>query len=236
MNKISKVTPQARAAETSDLSTNLVNAVKQADLNEDDPIQDILVDLESVNNKASLALKKDKAESDLDEFDTSRDATYRSLLYLCKGFTHHPDPEVQNAALTLEGVMNKYGFDLPEADYSKQSALIKSALADLDEAERIQKADLLPGFTALKEQLREEQLAYKAAEFRYNKAKSKDQSGPTASELKKDLILIINGKLVAYLTGMLAVYPDKYKSLASQVAMLINELNSDIKQRRNKNK
>ncbi len=236
MQTIPKVTPQARAAETSDLGAKLVYAGKQADVNEGDPFRSMLAELEGINNKAVIALKKDKAESDLDDFDSSRDATYRSLLYLCKGFTHHPDQVVQTAALALEEVMDKYGFDLPETSYSSESALMESLLTDLDQAELTQKAELLPGFTALKEKLREEQSGFKAAEYSYLQARKQDQSGPTVSELKKDILALINGKLVVYLNGMLAANSAQHIDLASQLRMLITELNSIVKQRKSKNK
>jgi len=232
MNTIPKVMTQARTAETSDLSAKLVYAGKQAELNEDDPIQVILKDLEGVNSKAIIALKKDKAQSDLDEYDARRDSAYRSLLYLCKGFTHHPDEAVQASALAVEEVMDKYGFDLVSAGYSAESALIDSLMADLKKPELAPKMELLPGFIGLTDQLKQAQEGFKQAEYTYLQAREKEHDVPVASHLKKDLMSIINTQLVVYLRGMMVAQPDQYKSLASQVAMLIGETNSIIKQRR----
>ena len=232
MNTIPKVIPQARTAETSDLSAKLVYAGKQAELNQDDPIKAIFKNLEEVNSKAIIALKKDKAQSDLDEYDARRDSAYRSLLYLCKGFTHHPEEAVKTSAIALEEVMDKYGFDLVSASYSAESALIDSLMADLENPELAAKMELLPGFTGLTDQLKQAQEGFKQAEYTYLQAREKEHSVPVASHLKKDLMSIINTQLVVYLRAMMVVHPDQYESLASQVAMLISQTNSIIKKRR----
>ncbi|MBK3517184.1 DUF6261 family protein [Carboxylicivirga marina] len=232
MRKISKVFNDIRVAEMADLTTNILNEIDKA------PADDVHMlalkgQIQPLNNQLLSAINKDRAESDLDNFDAARDGVYRSLLYLAKGYLHHPDAQVREAAFEVDAVIDKYGFDLVNEAYGAQSALTDSFLEDMAKPEVASKVELLPGLKELSSQLDNEQTKFKTAEAAWNNSRTAVQQSENASSLKRELRKVVNERLVVYLRAMIQVDPDKYTDLCSQTALLIDSANSIIRRRRN---
>ncbi|MCY1719879.1 DUF6261 family protein [Prolixibacteraceae bacterium Z1-6] len=71
--------------------------------------------------------------------DLKRDNLFRGVKYLTQAYLLHPDTEKQEAAVELEKVIAKVGWQLNREGYDKQSALQKTLLKELTEkqAERL---------------------------------------------------------------------------------------------------
>ncbi|MCU4155385.1 hypothetical protein J1N10_05320 [Carboxylicivirga sp. A043] len=231
MRKISKVFNDIRVAEMADLTTNLLNEIEKAPA-DDAHMLKLKEQIQPLNNQLLAAINKDKAASDLDSFDAARDGVYRSLLYLAKGYLHHPDAQIREAAIEVDTVIDKYGFDLVNEAYGAQSALTESFLEDMAKPEVATKVELLPGLKDLTSQLDGEQTKFKTAEEAWNNARSAGQLTENASSVKRELLKVVNERLVVYLRAMIQVAPELYTNLCSKSALLIDSANSIIRRRR----
>ncbi|MCU4177819.1 DUF6261 family protein [Carboxylicivirga sp. N1Y90] len=231
MTKIEKIITNTRSAEANDLCTSISSVIDKAGI--DDPhLSATKAEIDASNLSLTQSIKKDKAESVLDERDDSRDAVYRSILHLNKGYLHHPDTKVKESATHAEAVIEKYGFELTDATYSAQSALVDSFMADMAQTELATDLAVLPGISGLLEQLSQEQASFKLAESELLAARSNEQQASNATAVKKDLLKLVNNKLVVYLRAMLQVNPAQYKDVATQIALLIDKSNTVVKRRR----
>ncbi len=231
MRKISKVFNDIRVAEMSDLTTNLLSEIDKAPA-DDAHMLSLKEQIQPLNNQLLAAINKDKAASDLDNFDAERDGVYRSLLYLAKGYLHHPDASIREAAMAVDAVIEKYGFDLVNEAYGVQSALTESLLEDMAKPEIAAKAEQLPGLSDLKIKLDGKQTNFKTAEAAWNDARSTGQQSENASSVKRELLKVVNEQLVVYLRAMIQVSPELYLDLCSKTALLIDSANSIIRRRR----
>ncbi|MFV0267939.1 MAG: DUF6261 family protein [Draconibacterium sp.] len=71
--------------------------------------------------------------------DLKRDNLFRGIKYLTQAYLLHPNTEMLEAAIELEKVIAKVGWQLYREGYDKQSALVKTLLKELTgkQAERV---------------------------------------------------------------------------------------------------
>lgn len=63
--------------------------------------------------------------------DLKRDNLFRGVKYMIQAYLLHPDAEKQEAAVELEKVVAKVGWNLHRESYDQQSALTKTVLKEL---------------------------------------------------------------------------------------------------------
>ena len=117
----------------------MIGAYKNTSLSSDAHLSAMFTGLETESALLTGAIKRSKAESELDAKDSDRDQQVRSLFYLVKGMLYHPQPDVKSAAETVEKVLDNYGLDITGESYSTESSLITSLLGDLSK-QKIQDA------------------------------------------------------------------------------------------------
>ncbi len=77
------------------------------------------------------AIKRDQAESDLDERDSERDSEIRDIFYIVKGASHNPIPTIKEAGKKVLLTIEKYGLAMVDESYAIESAHINSMVDDL---------------------------------------------------------------------------------------------------------
>ncbi|MBR8535953.1 hypothetical protein KDU71_10325 [Carboxylicivirga sediminis] len=231
MRRITKIVSDIRIAEIANLGDNLLKELAEL-TPEDAHLKAIQTEVEQNNSRLVIAINRDMAESELEELDARRDSTYRSLAYLNKGYLHHPDAPVSEAAAQVERILEKYGFDMINANYGAESAYLESLFNDMGSIEIAPALELLPGEIALLTRLKDEQSRFKVAEQRFYNAQSQDKQADSATQVKRELLKLINNKLVVYLRAMMQVNPQPYDDLCAKVALLIDKANSLVKRRR----
>lgn len=92
-------------------------------------------------------------------------------------------------------------------------------------------ADLLPGVPETIEKLRQSQEAFTEKNAAYKKAYAENAETPSASEIRRTLMALINGKLNIYLSAAVMMNPDKYGTYVTAVEKAIEEINQKVKQR-----
>ena len=230
--KINKIATNIRVTDAADIGGKLYGELDTAPV--DDPLLVVIKgEIQTVNTALTNALNEYKAMSVLEDLDTKRDNTYRAIMYLNKGYLLHPDATIRNAALEVEKVMERYGFELINQNYTTQSTLTEAFIRDMKETAMAAHVAVLPGLTNLVEQLGTVQEQFRASESTWHAAQNADDKTVSASTLKRELLKVVNDKLVVYLRAMMQMNPEPYNDISLSIANHINQANALVKRRKN---
>ncbi len=147
---------------------------------------------------------------------------------------HHPDPVIKAASATLEKVFDNYGLKITGESYSTESALIQSLLNDLKKAEYVDKIAAISGCAALIAALETSQVDFETTRVTWEREKAIEGTLVNATQLKKEVVSVINDKLVVYLRAMQQVKPEMYLVFADTISNIIAETNQTVKGRKKK--
>lgn len=229
-----KLTTQSRTTEAADASVRMIATFGKSGLQTDKHLAAIFGDLSPLTDQLTSAIRRAKTESELEVKDEVRDDKLRGLHYLLTGFTHHPDPIIKAAAETLEKVFSNYGLKITGESYSTESTLISSLLKDLKKAEYSDKIAALSGCAELIEALKTSQADFETTRVAWEREKAIEGVLVNATQLKSEVVTIINDRLVVYLRAMQQVKPDVYAVFANTISVIIDETNETVKRRRKK--
>ena len=235
MAALSKLNYSIRTAETVTLLKNIIVQYELEDWSSDSYLTGIFDQLKPVSENLTEALNRIKAESDLEEKDDVRDSKVRALYYMVLGFLHNPDDSIKTASQNINSVIDNYGIDIVNQNYSAESGMIDSLLNDLSKTEVQSSISALPGLSQIITELQDAQSAFAQAQFQFESEKGKEKSELTASQIKREILAIINDKLVVYLRAMVNVDSSKYGALTATIKQLIDDMNVIIKKRKKEN-
>lgn len=232
---IQKLIPSSRVTEVNDVATRMSGAFKNSGLT-DAYLVGTFTALDAGNTKLSLAIKRSKAESDLEEKDEVRDDKVRSFYYLVQGFSHHPTQPIKEAAQMLLNLFDNYGLSMVGESYATESSLVNSLLLDLAKPKFQDAIALLSGCAELIAELQVAQTGFEQARIAYEAEKAKEGMVDNATIVKKEVLAILNDKIVTYLRAMEQVDPPTYGVFANTCAQMIADNNEQVKKRKTKEK
>jgi len=96
------------------------------------PFKQALTNCEEAAQEAISKQIAQQQTQELSDSDLKRDNLFRGMKYLVQAYLLHPETEKQEAAVELEKVIGKVGWNLHRETYDQQSALMKTLLSDLD--------------------------------------------------------------------------------------------------------
>jgi hypothetical protein len=230
---IEKLMTNSRNTEVNDVATRMSGAYQNSGLT-DTYLVSSFTSFDAANLKLSLVIKRSKAESDLDEKDEVRDDKYRALYYLLNGFLYHPTKKIKEAAQLLMNLFNNYGLSVVGESYATESSLIGSLLLDLAKPEYADAIATLSGCTELIAGLQAAQTDFEQARIAYETEKAKEGMVENASLVKKEVVDILNNKIVVYLRAMEQVDPAKFGVFTNICAQIIADNNEQVKKRKGK--
>lgn len=233
---IEKLMTASRVTEVDAGSTRIIGAFHTTTLSSDPHLNGMFSNLVSRTTALTSAIRRSKAESVLENKDEDRDNKARSFNYLVLGYMHHPDPAVKTAAEAVNKVFDKYGLEMTGESYATESSLINSLLDDLSKPNLQDDIALLPGCAETISALQTAQDEFEAARIAYEQEKAQESTLANASEIKAEVLALINEKIVVYLRAMEVVDEPNYGALARTVATIIAENNETVKKRRKKDK
>jgi hypothetical protein len=226
----------SRVTEVDAGAMRLIGAYKNTALSGDVHLAAMFTTLETQTARFTSAINRSKAESDLEEKDEVRDNKVRALYYLVMGLLHHPDAEIKAAARAVEKVFDKYGLAITGESYASESALVGSLLDDLTKPKLQEAIAKLSGVSEIIAELDAAQSSFETSRIAYEEEKAKEGTQENATLIKKEVLDLINGKLIIYLRAMELVDKPVYGEFARTVAVIINENNEAVKKRLKKNK
>ncbi|MGQ8336443.1 DUF6261 family protein [Sunxiuqinia sp. A32] len=231
---IEKMIYQSRVTEVNATTTRLIGAYQNTSLSSDTNLSAILNSLEAENSQLTLAIRRTKVESELEEKDELRDNPLRGLFHMVTGYLYHPDAQIQNSAETVYAILENYGMSMIDESYATESSLVSSLLKDLAKANVLIAIGNLSGCDALIAQLQTAQNEFEQARVAYETEKAQESTEENATEIKKKVVYHINSKLVIYLRAMVLVDESNYGDFGRTIAEIIADNNSTVKKRAKK--
>ncbi len=230
-----KLMINARTTEVDTVSDRLISAFNKNNWNNDTYLIGIFNELKSLSDKLTAAIKRIKIKSILEEMDGKRDEKIKAINYLVMGLIHLPNTDIQNSAKKVVSIFEHYGVSITRKSYTEQTSLVESLLNDLANPELQSSIDLLSGLNQLISELRTAQTDFEEAKVNYEAEKAGLKTKENATRIKKEVLAIINGKLIVYLQAMVQVDEVKYGELGQVVSQVIEDINSLVKKRRKSN-
>jgi len=231
---IANLWKKSRVTEVSATTTRLVGAYKNTSLDSDVHLTSIMTPIEALLNRMNVSINRTKTQSILDDKDGVRDDKVRALGYLVTGYTYHPNAQIKSAALQIENIFNKYGLAIVGDSYATESALIVSLLGDLADPDLQEAIARLSGLDTVIAELQTAQTEFETARIAYEEERAQEGGQENASDLKDEILELINKQLVVYLNAMQQLAPETYDAFARTVATIIDDNNEAVKRRNQK--
>jgi hypothetical protein len=231
---IARLMSKSRNTEVDEAASLMIGAYRNSNLNSDAFLASILLNLETQTTKLTVGLKRMKIESELAEKDAARFKKVRAIYYLLLGGLHHPNPEVNSSALTVKKLFDNYGMSMIKENYATKSALIMSMLGALSNPRLKGPIASVAGLAETIEALRVAQNDFEQYRVSRDREKAKEGVLENATAINREVVNIINGKLVVYLKAMQQVDEALYGSLSNTIAQIIADNNKTVKKRAKK--
>lgn len=231
---IQKLIVYSRTTEVSAASERIVGAYKRTGLGGDTHLSVLMTGLEDDLARFTAAIKRMKAESELEAQDELRDVEIRALYYLVMGLLHHPDQAIKAAAQKVFAVLEHYGLSVIDQSFASESALVGSMLASLANPGLQEAIAMLSGCSERIASVQVAETNFDAARIAFEEEKATEGTLENATDIKKRVANLINQKLVVYLLAMDQVNPETYGPFARTVAEIIADNNEVVKKRRKK--
>ncbi len=231
---IDKVMTQTRTTELDTITTRIYTTYQNNSHRKDNNLTKIFNEMKPLSISISEAIKRIKSESSLDEKDELRNNAARSFNYMILGYIHNPDEIIKNAASKIMFVFENYGMQIITESYATETSLLNSLLVDLAKPELQEYIALLPGLAECIATLKATQSDFEASQLEYEQNKAEEGTYQNATSLKKQILEIINKKLVIYLKAMSIVDEANYGNLTRTIAQIIADNNETVKKRSKK--
>lgn len=232
MGTMNKLITTVRTTEINSVTSGIISEYLTSTLSSDAHLASIFDVLQPLNTKLTSAINRIKAESDLEEKDEIRDNKVRAVNYLTLGFMHHPDVAISNAAKTINAIFEHYGMNIINESYASESSLISSLLVELSKVDLQSVIALLPGLAQVIDELKTAETAFEEAQLTFQTEKAAEGNKESATDIKQEVLVIINEQLVVYLRAMVMVDTANYGSFGDIVAQIIDDMNVIIKKRK----
>lgn len=227
MKKLSSI---ARTTEVDDTSDRLLQLYSTETAVKDDTfLKPLFAELQTLSDKITEAIKKDKILSELDDTDAVRDEAVKKLFKIVDGYAAMPMENFHQPGAKLKAILDKFGVGIIRQNYASESSYIESMLQDLSAFST--EIAALPGVAEAIAAVRAAQTDFTTKRVNYEKTLSTEKQDESASAVKKPLLELINNKLVPYLDTMKMVDAAKFTNFTDAAAQIIANTNSVVSQR-----
>lgn len=226
MQKLSK---NSKVTEVDSAVKKVIACYDKGDWSSDIHLTGLFTELKEKSEVLTTVITLQKGESDLDGLDDIRDEDLRSLYYLTMGNLHNPQSEVKEASRDVFDIIGSWGLALAEESYAVESSILESMFLRLEEKRAA--LALIPGAEELYQKLRLSQSNFRESELAFEAAKAKDSQKVSATDMKKEILPLFNGKVLLYIHAMSVVDESAYGELARTTEQIIRDNNSIVKKR-----
>lgn len=229
---ISNLMFRSKVTEIDGTTTQIIQGYDATTLNTDPNMELIFGELKPLSELFTSAIRRMKAKSEAQTLDEVREEKMDGWYYLLLAFSHHPTARIRNAALALLDIFNNYGIEIKQESYTAESSLLNSMLSDYSGSEAQNNIGILPQGEIFLSSLREAQLNFENNRLSFEEAQAEEGTLENASALKKQVVDLINNKLVNYLNVMAQINDATYGPYARTVAEIITTNNEVVRKRR----
>ena len=225
-----KVSSKLRVTEIATLANNLIRQYQwDPNISSDAFLKKTIDEIDELSGRLTESIQRGATKLGLDEVDAVRDEVIRDLGTLIEGYTAIPFPDQKDAAYAIKSIFDKYGKRIATEPFAVESSLIESMLVDFSTPITIAAIRSLPGIPELLAKLRKAQDDFNAASDKQI-ANAIDKPA-SATELKRDMLLLLNDRLIPYLNTMMMANPDVFGTFAKQTEAEIDRANGTLPQR-----
>ncbi len=229
--KLHKLESRSRITEVDTTTKSIYSAFQKSGLTEDHHLAKMMKELHELSLIMTGAIGAVETESTLDESDALRDEDIRSLFYFVKGQCSHPSKQIKASAQVVWGLLDSFGISIVSEGYAIQTSLESSLLQKLTEPSMVAHIAKVPGVDTLIQAVQSSNNNFAERELIYKKAKAASSVTVTATEIKKDILPLINNKLVVYLRAMAVVEEETFGEFTRVVGQLIDDTNRNVRNR-----
>ena len=228
---IARLKHNCRNSEVNATTGRISGAYHQSSLTENTALAAIFDEIDPKNQQLTEAIKRMKAESKLEVTDEVRDTDHHALYHLVEGATYSTLPEVKAAAVKVFQILQNYGLSVTDESYDTETSYLDSLLKDLG-AESLQ-TDIaaIPSCAERIAILQDSQNAFNAARLEFQLEQSREGKQENATMLKKQLLALVNEKMLVSLEGKLMDDPATFSDFADAVNQIITDTNEIVKKR-----
>ncbi|WP_163708945.1 DUF6261 family protein [Mangrovibacterium lignilyticum] len=231
--RVLKLSNKCRNSEANATTGRISKAYHEGTLATNVALAAIFGEIDPKNQELTSAIKRQKAESDLEVKDEQRDADHHALYHLLYGATFNPDAVVKAAALQVFSVLEYYGLSVTDENYDTETSYLNSLLEDLGKADLQVSIAAIVGCSDLIDALQASQDTFDAAKLAFQQEQAQEGQLQSATAIKRALIPLLNNKLVTFLNGMLVADEATYGEYAATVNQIIEATNETVKKRGN---
>ncbi len=228
---IEKVIAHSRTVEVDATLSKILASYHWSALTDDTYLSGIIFELKVMSAKLSESIKRIQYESDLEEKDHIRNEAVRGLYYLVLGSTYFPEGSIKKAAQKVIEVLNNYVLHLDSDSYDIESSLLISMISELDSPVLQKEIALLSGVSEMIGAIKSAQNEFEISVLNYELNKKKNNALENATTLKRQLIRLINNKLIVYLNAMAIVDIATYGDILRVISHIIAGNNDRVKRR-----
>ncbi len=227
-----KVSSKLRVTEIATIANNLIRQYQwDPNINSDAFLKKTVDEIDELSGRLTESIQRGTTKLGLDEADAVRDEAIRDLGTLIDGYTAIPFADQKEAAYAIKSIFDKYGKRIAIEPFAVESSLIESMLVDFSTPITIAAIQSLPGVAELIVKLRKAQDDFNAASDKQT-ANAADKPA-SATELKKEMLTLLNDKLIPYLNTMMMANPDVFGTFAKQAEVEIDRANATVTKRSN---
>ena len=227
MKKVSTSAKISEVDSVSDKSILLYNDDPQ--LQDDANLKSIIDEVSEVSDQITESVKRDRVVSDMEEVDMQVEQDARTLKTIVKGYAAMPDEKFATAAKAVLTVIEKFNFNLFKLSMDQQAPTVDALIMDLSAQDMKENMTLLPTVPEVFAKFVQSQTNFKNKNKEYLQAYADDKDMLSASDLRKQLLQLINGKLVVYLTSAVMMNPEKYRSYVTELEKAIEDVNTQVR-------
>lgn len=231
---MNKLKAQSRNTEVNALARRLLGAYRKTALNNDSHLANLIAELEQVVTLLTAAINRLRVASALDEKDELRDNAIRSLYYFILGTSHHPEQAISESAKQLFSLLEHYGLSITGENYASESSLINSLLDDLNKPDAQSAIANISGASELIGTIQTAQADFEQTRIAYEEEKAQEGNFENATNLKMQLVKLINEQLLVYLQAMTLANESSYRKFGLTVDEIISTANEAVSRRSSK--
>lgn len=226
-----KINNNVKIGEIDGLSERIILLYKQYEnqFQDDNFLRGTITEMRILSDKITESLMFSKTESQLAEADEIRDKAVRDLFELVCGLRAVRIEPISVAAKRVYKICNKYGMAMIRKNYDIESAQIDSLLNELSTEESRNDINQMQFVAAVVEDIRQAEDKFKRAVIAYDNSVTQDKKVEPATKIKRQLLDLINNRLMKYLSTMEMLNNGKYLAFNDEVERAIERTNNEVK-------
>ena len=189
-------------------------------------------ELKTATDDASAATNQDKNTEGLEKADAVRDEAWKTVGKVLEGYSYSVIAELRSHGQPLFAAFDKYGYGVARLNLLSETAKINSFKGDVSTPEMTAHAKALAGAAEALDALFAANDNLEAINKRNTEAAKDAKGKKNATDLKKDIVSIINSKILPFLTLTSQTVGGDYAELNALTSAEIAKVNALITARR----